>query len=450
MFETVAVPVVDLILDPKNARLGQEQPSQQAIYSALANQQGARIVELARDIVENGVDPITLPAVVATDDRRRRYKVVEGNRRVLALKALDNPAIVTGALTPKEQKALSDLASRYAANAIEVLQCVLFDSEEEAYHWIELRHTGANLGAGLVEWDTNEQDRFKSRHGQGSRRKPAGQILDFIDKIDGPDDGQAKILTTLQRLINTKEVREALGIEVRGGAVVSHYPTDEVMKGLRRVVGDLRSKTIKVKDVYEQADRRRYIKNFASSDLPEPSSRLRDALPLADLDTASSSQNDTGRTKPKRRQKRPSERTSVVPADCGINPSNPRINSIYNELASLDADTYPNAGGVLLRVFLELSVDHEINTLQLMTEKQRRETNLSKRMKELADAMHGSGRINDQLRLAVRKVADSQHTLAASTATFNQYVHNKYVLPKPGEVRTAWDELQPFLEKIWQ
>lgn len=449
MFEVVEIPVVDLILDPGNARLGDEQPSQQAIYTTLAAQQGSRLIALARDIVENGIDPTTLPGVVATNDRRRRYKVVEGNRRVLALKALDNPAIVSSALNAKDQKALADLAARYAAEPIEMLQCVLFDSEDEAYHWIQLRHTGANNGAGLVEWDTNEQDRFKTRHGEGASRTPAGQILDFLDRIDGPPDGKKRILTTIQRIVNTKEVRDALGIDIRDGVVVSYYPTAEVLKGLRRMVGDLRSEVVKVQNVYDASDRKRYIKTFGAGDLPSTSRKLDRPVPLSDLDSSTPTPSPR-RPKPKRRQKKPSERTSVVRPDCAINPSSPRINSIYNELFGLDADTYPNAGAVLLRVFLELSVDHEIMALKLMTDAERRKQPLSKRMKELAEAMKSAGRINDQLRLAVQKVADSQHTLAASATTFNQYVHNQYVFPKPGEVRMAWDELQPFLEKVWE
>lgn len=450
MHELVSIPVVDLILDAGNARLGEEQPSQQAIYHSLAQQQGSRLVELASDIVDRGLDPTTLPAVVATDDRRRRYKVIEGNRRILALKALDNPSIVASGLSSRDQAHLSPLAQRYAEDPVEEVPCVLFDSEVDAYHWVELRHTGANDGAGLVEWNTNEQDRFKARHGKGGARKPAGQILDFLEQVDGPPEGKTKVLTTVQRIINTREVRDALGIEVRDGIVVSHYPSDQVLRGLRRMAGDLRSEQIKVKDVYDAEDRRKYIAGFSSEELPDPASRLKEPMPLAELESSSPRPTQTSAPSRRKKRKAPRGRTAVVPSACSINPSSPRINNIFNELTTLDADTYPNAGAVLLRVFLELSVDHEINRLSLMSEEQRRKDSLSKRLKTLAGDMKDAKRISDQLHAAVVKVADSHHTIAAATVTFNQYVHNKYVHPKPGEVRTAWDELQPFLEKVWE
>lgn len=245
-------------------------------------------------------------------------------------------------------------------------------------------------------------------------------------------------------------MRDALGIEVRDGVVMSHFPRDQVLKGLRRVAGDLRSEQIKVKDVYDAEDRRKYIGGFSSEDLPDPETRMKEPVPLAELEASSPRPTKTPAPSRRKRRKAPRDRTAVVPSTCPINPSSPRINNIFNELTTLDADTYPNAGAVLLRVFLELSVDHEITRLSLMSEEQRRKDSLSKRLKTLAGNMKDAKRISDQLHAAVVKVADSHHTIAAATVTFNQYVHNKYVHPKPGEVRTAWDELQPFLEKVWE
>lgn len=450
MYQTVPIPLTDLLLDMSNARLGEEQSSQQQVYLTLGKQQGKRLISLAEDIVTNGTDPTNLPAVVATDDRRRRYKVIEGNRRVLALKALDNPAIVSGALGASDHRRLVELSVQYAENAVDELTCVLFDNEADAYHWVTLRHTGANDGAGLVEWDANEQDRFRSRHGQGRQRKPAGQLLDYLDGIDGPSDSKARVVTTLQRIINTKSVRDALGIQVTDGQVLSRYPASELQKGLRKIIEDLRGGAIKVKDVYEAKDRERYIGSFSSNDLPNPATQLKDPVALTDLDESNVPAAATAKPKQPRKPRVKAARTAVAPSDCRINPGPPRLNRIFNELASLDADTYPNAGAVLLRVFLELSVDNEIEKHSLMTEPERFKAPLSKRLKLVADTMHNDGRISDQLRRAVQKVADSQHTLAASTVTFNQFVHNKYVHPKPSEVRTAWDELQPFLEQVWQ
>ena len=75
---------------------------------------------------------------------------------------------------------------------------------------------------------------------------------------------------------------------------------------------------------------------------------------------------------------------------------------------------------------------------------------LAKRMKAVVDDLNKKGDITTQLKKAMHKIADSQHTIAASVVAFHQYVHNQYVHPKPSELRTSWDELQPFLEAIWK
>jgi hypothetical protein len=440
------IPVASLLLDPRNARLGEEQSSQQAIYIALAKQQGKRLVKLAEDIVNNGLDPTTLPAVVPTPDRLKRYRVIEGNRRILAVKALETPSIVTAALSPPDRKRLVELAVKYADKPIEAVRCVLFDNEADADHWITLRHTGVNEGAGLVEWDPNEQDRYLARTGA---RQPSGQVVDFVNKVRGTKSGSG-IITNLKRLIGTPEVREALGIELINNSktVVSHYPAEEVVKGLARVVDDLEEGVVKVKDLYEKPDRVEYIKKFTRKDLPTKSKRLAVPVTLDDLATGNKAPTSTPTKRPSKRPK-PTIRSSVIPRDSKVNPTPPRINAIYNELLQLNVDQYPNACAVLLRVFVELSVDHEIAQAKLMTEAQRLKAPLAKRMKDVATHLEQNKRIGTQIRKAIEKIANTQAVIAASTTTFNQYVHNPYVHPKPSELRTAWDELQPFMEKLW-
>src|SRR5262245_16685049 len=123
VYETRDIAVVDLLLDQENARLGASQESQQATYLALAKELRGQLVVLARDIVDEGTDPTALAAVVEADGGR--YRVLEGNRRVLALKALETPSIVKGGLTHGEQRKLEELSARYSVNPIDEITCVV-------------------------------------------------------------------------------------------------------------------------------------------------------------------------------------------------------------------------------------------------------------------------------------------------------------------------------------
>lgn len=449
MPQQVEIALADLLLDERNARVRQESASQQQAALALAEQQGPRLVKLAQSIVENGLDPAQLPSVLATGDRRRKYVVIEGNRRILAVKALETPSLVQGALRPSDFKKMQALALRFASEPIEEISCVLYgqDEAEIAFGWVVRRHTGQQEGAGLVEWASDEKDRFAARHGAGGRGL-GGQVLDFLELVDGPSSSPIKVSTSLTRLLSTPEVRDRLGIDRIGNEIISWYPKDEVARGLRKVVEDLRSERIKVKDIYNADDRREYIEGLKRTELPRKSQRLKDPVKLEELP---SGKGTPIKSKPKKqpRSKQKASRTTVASSESNLNPGPPRINAIYNELLGLSAESFPNAGSVLLRVFLELSVDDYITNHKVMPSAERANAALAKRMKAVATNLHARGKIDKQLMQAITKIADGQHTIAASVTAFHQYVHNQYVYPKPSELRTSWDELRPFLEAVW-
>lgn len=447
--EIVDVAVSDLLLDQANPRLGDTPASQQDVYTELAKHEGRYLLNLAEDIVKHGLDPTNLPTVVPTGDRHKRYRVVEGNRRVLALKALETPSIVSHVFKGAELKRINRLSARYMEDPLITIKCVLFEEADASLHWIFLRHTGLNDGVGLHGWGADEQDRFQARH--SGVRKPAGQILDFVEGYGALSDeakrSNLKILTNIERLLVGRAARDALGIDVVDGEVVSLFSMQEVAKGLTHVVDDLKCKRANVKDVYHAEDREMYIKAIPRARLPK-GKKLPEAVRLSDLAAGKST---PAPKPPRRRQPRPKlERTAIIPSTSALNISTPRINKIYNELLTLNVESYPNAGAVLLRVFLELTTDHGLDVDGVMPEQKRRNTPLAGRMKALADHYSNANRISDQLRKAVHSIADrGQGPINASTMTMNQYVHNPHVHPTSAELRAAWDQMEPFLEKVW-
>jgi hypothetical protein len=444
------LPPSALLVDVRNARLRDPQPSQQAAILALARQQGPKLLELARSVAGGRLDPLSPLAVVASESNPGEYVVLEGNRRVVTLKALETPALVAPALDAKGQRELQRLSQRYAAHPIEVVRCAVFETEEEAVEWIFLRHDGQSGGKGLVQWGADEKDRFRARHGS-QERSPAGQIIDFVDS-QGLLSPQAQastkgIISNLQRMLSSKAIKEALGIDVQNGQVVMHFPTEEVAKSLTRVVEELRTEKTNVGHIYNAAKREEYAKSFDADSRPDSAARLSAPVPLG---------TDTGRrgnAKPKPGPKKPPKpltpREALIPADCRLNIGTTRINLIYHELLRLKVADFANACAVLLRVFVELSVDEYIKSNSVPLTAKPSDINLALKIKQTATHLQSAGKIDKGLVSAMRKVADGSRVLAASTVTFNQYVHSTYVHPQPIDLRSAWDELQPFMEAMW-
>ena len=128
--ELLSIP--DLLIDTENPRLPQPNVAQRDTLRALAEHQKSKLVALARHIVGNGINPTELSIVMPINDDLRRYVVLEGNRRLAALRALENPEWLVGALQPGEVEEMRRLGKEYQSNPIESIPCVVVVTREEA------------------------------------------------------------------------------------------------------------------------------------------------------------------------------------------------------------------------------------------------------------------------------------------------------------------------------
>ncbi len=165
MAELKTIRPMDLVLDAENPRLGNPNVGQRDVMRALAASQGRKLLALARDIVESGgLNPTELAIVMPFEDDEHRHVVLEGNRRIVAVKALENPESVNGAVDSAVLKELRNLSKQYLENPIEGIPCWVVKTRDDARHWIELRHTGENEGAGVVRWSSDDINRFRARN----------------------------------------------------------------------------------------------------------------------------------------------------------------------------------------------------------------------------------------------------------------------------------------------
>ena len=180
MRDIVRIPVSNLLVDVNNPRLADIKSTQTEAIRAIASQQKGKLLALANDIIAYGTDPSTLPIIVPFEKGSEHYVVLEGNRRVAVLKILENPDIVAGAVDNKLYQALIELSKQYQKEPIKTLPCVILDEDEDVTHWVELRHTGQNKGAGVVNWGGAETARFRQRSGNKEFHM---QVLDFLGSV---------------------------------------------------------------------------------------------------------------------------------------------------------------------------------------------------------------------------------------------------------------------------
>lgn len=437
----------NLLLDHENPRLADVQGNQRETIRVLLASLGDKIVNLAADIQSQGVDPTQLLLVMPEDEKEKRFIVLEGNRRLAALKLLENPDLADGVLSKSQYDRLRKLSQQFARHPMRSINCAVVQTREDADHWINLRHTGERQGAGIVPWGATESARFSARRGKDSA---ALKVLEFVRTHAGLNEEiKAKLgklsLTNLQRLINDPYVRGKLGFDKQKEEILLHYPDKEVAKGLGKIVRDLVEQRIVVSNIDTKEQRKEYIDKFGQEVLPNKATKLNATRSIGSHNSGPST---TGTNTSKSAKQPLAPRKTLIPKSCAMTIASPRINNIFRELRRLKIEDFPNAAGVLLRVFVELTVDDHLTRKNIGNQQQRENSKLRDKISMVATYFEQNAVMTSDELAPVKRAIQDQHFLAASVKTMHSYVHNQHFNPSAGELRAAWDNLELFLQKI--
>ncbi|MBI3163796.1 MAG: hypothetical protein HYZ24_03865 [Chloroflexi bacterium] len=450
------IPIQNLLIDLQNPRYDPRTNQREAL-ATLAREQGSKLVSLAEDVInEGGLNPAELPMVMPSGDGSS-FIVMEGNRRITALKLLLSPSLTSGLNLPdnllKKLKSLHDSAKEKLPSEI---LCVVFESREEARHWIDLRHTGENGGVGIVSWDGVQTQRFRG----SSASLQAVEYARHSNLLD--EDTKKKLpkiaITNIERVLNTPDARKILGVEVKNNELIFKDPEEIVIPRLATIVSDIANKRKKVTHLDTKDQRIEYAKEVVEN-------------PAQKTDKSSSANNPKGFgssiTNPgkpgKGAKSLPVHRKTLIPKGLGLTITVVRLNKIFDELKRLDVSLYANSCAVLFRVFLELSVDEfaetnniflklvipsRVNTKGERIPESEKEFSLREKIKTVADYME----INkvcevDELRGVRMIVSNRDHVL--SIDSLNAYVHNRNISPSDTDLKTTWDNLEVFIKRLW-
>lgn len=423
--------------------------SQREAISQMIEDQGQRLTKLAQDILDNGLNPSDLIIVTNHEKSDGHYNVLEGNRRITALKLLANPDLI-----PDKHKSLLNsfkkLSERFYLNPISELQCVVFDDEQIANRWIKLKHTGSNDGIGVVSWDATQKDRFEERfEGKSSY---ALQVIDFLNKQPIENELKTNInklpSSSVQRLVTDPDFRNVAGLEIKDGKLYTKLPQEEVTKPLVKMAKDLLREDFTVKQIYYKDDRLNYIETFKTNELPNKSTELSSSWELTTPNPPPKpKEKPASKSNKTKSNKISTSRNTLIPKSCILHINQPRINKIYRELKDLDLRYFCNCASITFRVFIELSVDAYIEENGI-TEIHKNDK-LRKKVSVVTNYMENKSILDkDKLKGIRNALGNNNHIL--SIDTFNAYVHNKHLNPSENDLKVSWDNIEHFVLKLWE
>ena len=402
MPDPIPIAIVDLLLDEENPRLATPNQGQRETIRALAAFQGSRLQALATDIVDFGLDPSDLFIVMEVENKR--FVVLDGNRRATALKILANPEIVSEAVSTGVLRALKRLHARVLPDTNDVVLCFVVSDRAEADHWIELKHTGYQDGAGPLRWGPDEGARFRAR--TGGILDIETQALNFLQRRgDITPEFRSKVpTTTFRRLLRTPEVREKLGIGWKDNSLTLDGEENAVAKVLWYVANDLAKGQTTVRALDLKADRVRYV----------------DSLPSEMLVPRQGTSNGKRAEAPQQKQSKDTTarhhtRDRLIPGNVSLNVSDPRSRTIEGELKKLSLQQYPNAVSVLFRVFLELSADAYIEDASLQGVNE--DSALGTKLLQVTSDLVSKKKLTRQQAKVVRRASQRDNYLETRTET---------------------------------
>ena len=446
----VEVEIAQLQFDLENPRIGGAKSQRDALQKIIDDQQ-EKLVVLAENIVEEGMNPMDRFLVFRGSKDSDTFIVYEGNRRLAALRILANRTVLAD-LDIKEslRRRLDKLAQNFERSSVEPLSCFEVESRIAANKWIHLRHTGENGGKGIVSWSGIASSRFRGQD-------PALQALEFVRIYGGLTDEQREKLadrfpiTTLNRLLSSREVRQRLGFDVQDGKLVSGLPPEELMKPLEKIVVDIAEKRVNVSGLKNKDQQVKYVEEFGPASRPDLKT-VGVVRPIEGIGISDFKPKESAKPR-KKRPSDPSARRSLIPRGVKMAVTDNRSSIIFEELRKLKVDATPNAVAVLFRVFLELSVDHymEQNRIPLKFKDGKSGKSFDKSLKakvtEVVDHLSANGGNKKDYASILRALSVEESPLHIDL--LNAYVHNRFATPSTKDLVAAWNNAQRFFEGLW-
>ncbi|MEC4591910.1 hypothetical protein VPG91_13010 [Nitrospirillum amazonense] len=198
------VPVSRIFLFLKNPR-HEEMKTEAEVIEHLCKAED--VYPLARDIAKYGLNPLerfALYPVSRKGSQGQGYIVPEGNRRMCALKLLNDPELAP----PNLRKSFEKLSEEWAQ--ITIVPSVIFEDYDSVKHWLERIHGGAQGGVGRKAWNSEQKTRFDG----DSKNKPTQELLDYAvaSGMITTEERKNK-LTTAQRFLSNVVFRETIGFD---------------------------------------------------------------------------------------------------------------------------------------------------------------------------------------------------------------------------------------------
>ena len=403
-------------------------------------------MQVLKSISENGFFPDELPIIVC---EKGKFVVIEGNRRVAALKAMLNPG-----LAGKHDSQVKNIMK--LIEPIKTIEVVLAPDRASVDKLLANKHTEVTRRP----WKPLRQAYFY--HAQIERGKtiedlkkdyPNVEIVKFIKmweihkvaisiEFDSPATAEKAFnqrsfpVSTLERLYDDKNFREYAGFDFNKEGLIKVTAKEADFTGFfKRIVSDAVDAVIDTRALGTESERKAYYEKLSR---PSTGSKT---LPSEHFKTR---KNDRNYVKNK---------LDVSGIDFQL--PYPAVKRMFGELERINIDDskgFPNATHDLLRSFLECSLKAFFENNNITINKTGEYSFLSDALRTFIDNKNGDiakivgGRYTALKSVAQKIRQEDMHEY--TTHYMNQVNHNHLIFSDRQTVEKGWDTLKPLFMAI--
>lgn len=461
--------VTTLELDPLNPRIPPlvETPSQREIAAHLVEHED--VYELAKLIADfGGLYPSE--SLIAVEEGGKKI-VVEGNRRLAALKLLNSPDMAPDHMKGKFRSLIHNLPKQ----AIEEAEVVLAPSRAAAAPLIVARHTGdvvkrwsraqqAKYIRTLVQGDQTIEDVAKAVQMTPSEVRnflrtdtmlQLAHVAPVSETVRKALDDKGFSVTTLERLIQSASGQKFLGVRFDSdGNAVGEFDSEEFKKAYARILTDIAEEKISTRILNSTDDIEAYLGKLGKD---KPNRRRKATWTSTELlsgktDAAKAALKAAKKPKPVL-EPRPDPYMIPKSFKCGL--TEPKIREILGELRKLKMSEFPNASAVLARIFIELCVGYHLEKTgkdQQFIDKAKKDGKAPDHAPTLRQMLRAilndpSFKLKPHTVKALNRMVNNDESLV-SVDHVDEFVHSRHIAPNERELRLLWSGIAPLMEIV--
>lgn len=469
------VKVEDLLLDRGNPRIRSAIDQSDCIARVLHKRE--QMLNMMKSLAKEGLS--TVPILVAPcTEVAGKWIVKDGNRRITALKLLNNPSLCAD---EELQTQIKNIVKDSKDGIDSAIDCLSSNDPVAIAREVKLRHSGALAGVGQLDWSAYLRTVYELNNALSTDYKRAGQYLLWAE-----DKGIAVAdefpISTVHRFFTIENIG-TLGFIVENDELALNTTQAIALAMANEVIGDLSSGRKKVDDLFTGDAAKVYLtqlrKNAGWPFQNEPTKPTSTTPPSAETNNTSTSTNASSPASSTSNSPTPSPSPAptATPSPStrgGRPPSKPnwdrkklfwlgapqpalsvstseiagKMRAIFYEVAQIkDVRESPLTTAFLIRAIIELS-EKEYRTTKSLTDKKKLADNIF----SACDSMLGGALMTgSQVDLVKAYTATTRSDVGIfNVDTLQKYLHRETHKPAPQTINTFWDELYPFVHACWK